>query len=1133
MNEGRYTDLLKSFGFQSFLWTQFLGAFNDNVYKIVVAMLAVHVATSAGGASGQLSLVGAVFILPFFLFSGYAGHAADVFSKRSVLIATKVLEVVAMALGIFAFFSGRIDLMLGVLFLMALQSTFFSPAKYGILPEMLPDKDLSRGNGLIEMTTFLAIILGTSIGSVMFAAWKDHLGWIGLILTVLAVAGTFTSLGISRVPPSGARKPFRPNPWAEIGRGVTRLYHERTLWLAVMGISYFWFLGALLQMDIILLGKEVMGLDDFWIGILGTFLAIGIGTGSLAAGRLSGDKVELGLVPLGSIGMGGFSILLASSTSSYTQMVTVLFLLGFAGGLFIVPLNAILQQKSGREEKGRLIASANFLNTGGILLASGVLWVFRDLLQLQADRIILIFGLLTLAATAYILRILPDFLIRFTLWILTHTLYRIRIVGQQHIPFRGPALLVCNHISHADAPLVGACVQRFIRFMMYRPYYETKVLNWLFRRMKAIPVSGRNRRDILEGLERAREELRQGHVVCIFAEGAVSRTGNLLPFKKGFERIVEGLNVPVIPVHLDQLWGSIFSFKDGKFFWKWPERIPYPVTVSFGTPLPSTTKAEEVRQAIMELGSVAVEYRGSFRDQLHLRFLRTAKRRWFSFAMADSSGEKLTFGGVLVRGLILAKWVRNQCPKDSMVGLLLPPSIGGALANIAVLLAGKVPVNLNFTAGQEAMTSAIQQCGIRTILTSRIFLAKAKLEEIEGMVFLEEVMKRVTPFQKVQTTVLALLFPSRLLQALYTHEDQKPDSLATIIFSSGSTGIPKGVMLSHHNILSNVEGLAQVFWVTNKDRLMGVLPFFHSFGFTGSLWFPLLSGFGVVYHSNPLDAKTIGAMVSKHGATILIGTPTFYAAYLRKCTPEEFSSLRIAIVGAEKLREPIANAFKEKYGLDLLEGYGCTELSPVVSVNIPDFEERTYRQTGLKPGTAGHPIPGIAVKVVDPDTGDPRSYGEEGLLLVKGPNQMVGYLGHPEQTAEVLRDGWYVTGDIAAIDEDGFIRITDRLSRFSKIGGEMVPHIKVEEAINRILADQGCVVTAISDDQKGERLVVLYTRKEVTPEALWNQLCQTDLPKLWIPKRESLYYVETIPILATGKVDLRQAKMMAMERVRG
>jgi len=677
MASGKYKDLLTALGFQAFLWTQFLGAFNDNLYKIVVAMLAVHVATSAGGGSGHLSLVGAVFILPFFLFSGYAGHIADVSSKRTVLIVTKALEIVAMALGFVAFLSGRIDLMLGVLFLMALQSTFFSPAKYGILPEMFPDRDLSRANGLLEMTTFLAIILGTSIGSLVFAMWKDRLAWIALTLIGIAIAGTITSLAISRVPPSGSQKPFRLNPWAEIGEGLTRLYQERTLWLTVVGIAYFWFMGALLQMDIILLGKEVMELEDFWIGILGAFLAIGIGIGSVAAGRLSGDKVELGLVPLGSIGIGGFSILLASSTASYAQTVTALLLLGFSGGLFIVPLNAVLQQKSGREERGRVIATSNFVTTGGVLLASGVLWTLRDLFQLQADRIILVFGLFTLLGTVYILRILPDFLIRFTLWMVTHTIYRIRIVGQEHVPFRGPALLVCNHISHSDGLLVGACVQRFIRFMVYRPYYELKPLNWLFRLMRAIPVTGGNRKEVIQSLERAREELRQGHVVCIFAEGALSRTGTLLPFKRGFERIVKGVDVPVIPVHLDRLWGSIFSFKDGKFFWKWPERIPYPVTVSFGSPLPATARAEEVRQAIMEMGSAAVEHRKTPRDLLHLRFLTTAKRRWFSLAMADSTGKKLSFGEALVSSLLLARWVQKQSLEDRMVGILFPHPLQG------------------------------------------------------------------------------------------------------------------------------------------------------------------------------------------------------------------------------------------------------------------------------------------------------------------------------------------------------------------------------------------------------------------------------------------------------------------------
>ncbi|MFQ5929465.1 MAG: MFS transporter, partial [Acidobacteriota bacterium] len=674
MPVGRYTATLRHSGLQPFLWTQFLGALNDNVLRMVVSLLAADLAVSTGGGSGYLSLVGAVFILPFFLFSGYAGHSADVFSKRDVLVVTKVMEIGVMGLAFLAFLSQRIELMLGVLFLMALQSTFFSPAKYGILPEMLPDKDLSRANGLLEMSTFLAILLGTSVGSVMFAAWKDRLGVIGLILVLVALAGALASLGITKVPPSGSEKPLRLNPWAEIGIGIRRLYGIKTLWLTVSGMSYFWFLGSLLQLNIILLGKEVMALDDLWIGLMGTSLAVGIGVGSLVAGRLSGDKVELGLVPLGSIGMGLFSFVLGMSVHSYAQVSSALVLLGFSGGLFIVPLNAYLQQRSGREEKGQLIATANFMMTAGILLASGAFWTLRDLFEIHADRIIVIFGLFTLAATVYILSILPDFLIRFTLWILTHTVYRIRIVGQEHVPLHGPALIVCNHISQVDGLLVAACVQRFVRFMVYRPYYEMKLLNWLFRLMKAIPTSGRNRREIVESLEKAREELRQDHVVCIFAEGGISRTGNLLPFKRGFEKIVEGLDIPVIPVHLDRLWGSIFSFKDGCFFWKWPQRIPYPVTVSFGAPMPSTASAEDARQAIMELGANAVQYRRNRQDLLHLRFLKRARRRWFSFAMADSTGKELTYGKALVASLLLARWVRRQCLGDSMVGVLLPSS---------------------------------------------------------------------------------------------------------------------------------------------------------------------------------------------------------------------------------------------------------------------------------------------------------------------------------------------------------------------------------------------------------------------------------------------------------------------------
>jgi acyl-[acyl-carrier-protein]-phospholipid O-acyltransferase / long-chain-fatty-acid--[acyl-carrier-protein] ligase len=397
------------------------------------------------------------------------------------------------------------------------------------------------------------------------------------------------------------------------------------------------------------------------------------------------------------------------------------------------------------------------------------------------------------------------------------------------------------------------------------------------------------------------------------------------------------------------------------------------------------------------------------------------------------------------------------------------------------------------------------------------------------MVFLEEIREDFTAVHKLLALLCAFLLPRRVLERYYSRNHKSQD-LATVIFSSGSTGTPKGVMLSHHNILTNIESVCQVIHFSPKDRIMGVLPFFHSFGFSISLWLPLIVGFGAVFHPNPMDAKAIGETVQKYQATFLISTPTFYAGYMRRCTVEEFATLRYAIAGAEKLREQIRKGFKDKYALDLLEGYGCTELAPVVSVNLPDVIGSPDRQTGHKPGTVGHPIPGVAVKVVDPDTGDTLPAGQEGMLIATGANRMLGYLGQPELTKQALRDGWYVTGDIASLDEDGFITITDRISRFSKIGGEMVPHMKIEEVVNTILGEAASVVTALPDEQKGEKLVAFYARNGMSADELWDRLNRSDLPKLWIPKRENIHCIDSIPVLGSGKVDLKSVKRLAVEK---
>jgi acyl-[acyl-carrier-protein]-phospholipid O-acyltransferase/long-chain-fatty-acid--[acyl-carrier-protein] ligase len=786
----------------------------------------------------------------------------------------------------------------------------------------------------------------------------------------------------------------------------------------------------------------------------------------------------------------------------------------------------MLQQKSATESRGRIIAANNVVNFAAILLAAGSVFLFGSLLRLAPDLIIFAGGILSFLVTGYIFFLLPDFFIRFVLWLFTHSIYRIRIVGAENVPLNGPALLVCNHLSFVDGLLVGSCVQRFVRFMVYAPFFNIPGLGRFLKLMRAIPTGGGK---VLEPIKRARSELEGGHVVCIFAEGAISRTGNMLPFKRGFERIIDGIETPVIPVHLDQVWGSIFSFKDGKFFWKWPSRLFYPVTITFGKPLPSTTKAWQVRQKLLEMGGDAFRVRRKKDDLVAIRFIQSAKKRWFRMALADSLGREMNFGEALTGSRLLGRWFARERPDDRMVGVLLPSSVGGALVNMGLMLAGKIPVNLNFTIGAEAMESAIQQCGIKTIVTARAFLTKAKLTERPDMIFVEELLAAQGKVAQLLMYAATFLTPTSLLVRSAAPRGQSVDDLCTVMFSSGSTGEPKGVMLSQHNVVSNLEAIAQILWVQRDDRVVGVLPFFHSFGFTGTLCLPLVIGIGAVYHANPLDAKTIGGLVRKYKATILISTPTFCQAYLRICPPEDFASLRHVVVGAERLRPDLAAAFKEKFGLDMLEGYGATEMGPVVSVNVPNVMEAGESQTGHKPGTVGHPVPGVAARIVDPETYADLKEGEEGLLLLKGPGRMVGYLNNPVKTAEVIRDGWYVTGDIAVLDEDGFIRITDRLSRFSKIGGEMVPHLKVEEAMLQIPGINGANVTAVPDAAKGERLIGFYIADEsMAPELVWQGLNSSGLPKIWVPKAGDLHRIEELPVLGTGKTDLKRLKTMAL-----
>jgi acyl-[acyl-carrier-protein]-phospholipid O-acyltransferase/long-chain-fatty-acid--[acyl-carrier-protein] ligase len=774
-----------------------------------------------------------------------------------------------------------------------------------------------------------------------------------------------------------------------------------------------------------------------------------------------------------------------------------------------------------------------------------VYYIFTTFIHLDPRGVILAASAITGAGTVYVLILLPEWFGRLILFFITHTVYRVKVVGRENFPDKAGALLVCNHMSFVDAALLIASTDRPIRFLIYQGIYDNPIVKPFAKMIKAIPISDEQRpRDLIHSLHTASEALRQDDIVCIFAEGQITRTGQLLPFRRGLERIMKDVDVPIVPVNLDGIWGSIFSFERGRFLWKMPRHIPYPVTVTFGKHMASTSTAIEIRSEVQQLQAAAYESRKHGMKTLDRAFVRSARLHPFRFMMADGKYPKVSFGWALVKTMFIARRLKNQIGREPMVGMLLPPSVGGALTNYALMLLGRVPVNLNYTSSSEILAACASQCNLDVVITSKAFVERFPNLAIPGRtLFLEDTLSAPRKGEKLAAIGLAWFTPGAVLRKVLNGgptnsnpeigADSKAkatvDSLATIIFSSGSTGDPKGVMLTHFNITSNIQQVSQVFMLGRRDKILGILPFFHSFGFMAALWLPAVNGIGVVYHPNPLDAQVIGELVKRYKVTFMVATPTFLQAYMRRCSAESFGSLQYVLVGAEKLPERLAQAFEDTFGIRPLEGYGCTECSPVVTVNGRDFRAPGFRQVGAKRGKIGHPLPGVTVKVVDIDTGKPLALGNAGMLLVKGPNVMRGYLGKPEKTAEVLNNGWYTTGDVAMVDEDGFLTITDRLSRFSKIGGEMVPHIRIEEMLHDLAGstEQVFAVTSLPDEKKGERIAVLTTLSSENLIPVLEKLSKCDLPALWKPKANLFFHTEKLPMLGTGKTDLRGVRQLA------
>src|SRR6266436_5845646 len=660
---------------------------------------------------------------------------------------------------------------------------------------------------------------------------------------------------------------------------------------------------------------------------------------------------------------------------------------------------------------------------------------------------------------------------------LVRCFYRVTASGLENLP-AGGFLLVPNHITWVDALILQLACPRPIRYVIDQEYYHKRILHPILRALGCIPISNRHSHAAVRA---AAERIAAGEIVCVFPEGELERRGTLLRLQRGYEVIARHAQAQVVPVWLDQLWGSIFSFQGGKFFRKFPKQIPYPVTIAFGKPLAS--KAADVatmREELLKLGEFCFGRRPSLERHLAEECVRGLKHRPFATAVIDGiDHSSLSRAKLLGAASALSRHLRKEFP-DERIAIVLPASKGSMVANLAVMLANKVPVDLNFTMGRAANESCCRRANLRVAISATPFIERVKdFPWPERVLKLDELMPQMKR-QIILWWIASIVVPARLLLRLLKIPRKGGHAEAVLLFTSGTTGEPKGAVMSHRNVVGNVFQFRQLLDAKKTDTILASLPFFHTFGSTVTLWYPLIEGVRIVTYPNPLDASKCAALIDRYELTFLLLTPTFLRLYLRKAEPEQLRSLRLIITVAEKLPLELATHFEERFRKKVFEGYGLTETAPVVSVNLPDPEPKKpgeHVQPSSRLGSVGRLAPGIAAEIREPETDRKLSLYETGMLWLRGVNIFEGYLHDPQRTAEVLRDGWLKTGDVGRFDEDGFLYIEGRLSRFLKIGGEMVPHETIEQKIMAALnIEQGervVTVMGIPDSAKGEALVLL------------------------------------------------------------
>jgi len=1107
-------ELFGSRGYLALFNAQFLGAFNDNAFKNALVIIITYVAASRSGMKPEVlvPVVAGLFILPFFLFSATAGQLADKYDKAMLIRWIKLIEIALMVLAAAGFVLQNVEFLMAVLFLLGTQSTFFGPLKYSILPELLSERELIAGNALIESATFIAIIIGTIVGGVFILV--DGGAWIvGGLAIVVALFGWLSSRRIPDMPAANPQLVVDYNFLRQTWQIVRHSARQREIFLPILGLSWFWFVGATYMSQVAPFAKDYLGGGPNLVTLFLSVFAIGIGVGALVCNRLLKGQIHATFVPLGALGIAVFSIDLyfvidgatasgkgaqaalgigafLSNATNWRGLID-LFLIAVSGGLYMVPLNALLQSVSEPDHRARNIAANNIINAL-FMVFSAVFTVALIKLGLTIPEVLLVLAVATIVVAIYITRLLPGALAKgFVAWLLD-LLFRIEVKGIEHYHAAGDkVLIVANHTSFLDPALLAAFVPDRLTFAIDTQIAKNRFIRFFTHLAETHPVDPANpyaTRALIECVNKLNKTV-------IFPEGRLTVTGAMMKIFEGPGMIADKSGAMVLPVRIDGAQYSHFSRLKGKVRRRWFPKIRIQFMAPRRLQLPAEVTGRRRRRLA---GQVLYD-------------LMTGM-------MFESSYRKLTLAS-----FVLGRAIARTTTAGERVGVLLPSAIATAVTFFGLQAYARVAAMLNFSTGTRNVVLGCQSASIKTVFTSRRFVELGKLDTMVAAIaqagvtvrYLEDLQAEITAPDKAMG-ILGAVLPGLAYRMSAPKALRDADSEAVVLFTSGTEGAPKGVVLSHANLQANRYQVASTIDFGPSDIVLNALPMFHSFGLTCGTILPVLSGIRVFLYPSPLHYRIVAALAYDTNATIMFGTDTFLAGYARVADPYDFYSMRYVFAGAEKLKEETRRVWSQRYGCRIFEGYGATETAPVLAMNSPMHN---------RPGSVGRLMPGIEYRLETVPGID-----EGGKLVVHGPNIMKGYLRVDQPgVLQPPEDGWYDTGDIVDIDDEGYVFIKGRAKRFAKIAGEMVSLPAVEEMAEKVWPGHGYVAVTLADARKGEQLVLVTDYESATRDALAAYAREHGMSDLSIPR--NIVIVSKIPLLGTGKTDFHTAQALAEERL--